>query len=319
MDVERLLGSSLRVRDSRDGRPRVAAHTVPRGFSRRVLLRSGEPGRQRTSAAWNDQEQPPQWRNAVRSLTPRIQAHPSVPGSCAMSPVRHPQTWRAFHRSAPRVNVLAVRAYRERRPRRGPDGGDGRRVRLGVDADTGCRRLSEEAGSPVTSEGGDAAGVAAISLPAVRRYGKSCVAVDDAGSRALRELRHLGVHADAAAWSGVRTWPAGAGESAQPKQQARATAVRAPDGPGVSTRSARLRPRQRFELPGAGLFRASRSERAGGVTADAGTSGDEALRALHLSRLLGFLDVLSEDDETVEDVHAQAETAEAPPRVIAAD
>jgi hypothetical protein len=34
--------------------------------------------------------------------------------------------------------------------------------------------LSEEAGSPVTSEGGDAAGVAlGIYLPAVRRYGAS--------------------------------------------------------------------------------------------------------------------------------------------------
>ncbi|MGZ6638769.1 MAG: hypothetical protein ACXVII_38675, partial [Solirubrobacteraceae bacterium] len=63
--------------------------------------------------------------------------------------------------------------------------------------------MSEEAGSPVTSEGGDAVRVAAgISLPAVRRYGKPGVAVDDAGSRALRELRHIGVHADAAAWSG---------------------------------------------------------------------------------------------------------------------
>ena len=47
--------------------------------------------------------------------------------------------------------------------------------------------------------------------------------------------------------------------------------------------------------------------------------GDEALRALHLSRLLRFVHVLTEDDETVEDVHAQGETAEAPPRVIAAD
>ena len=54
------------------------------------------------------------------------------------------------------------------------------------------------------------------------------------------------------------------------------------------------------------------------VTADAGTSGDEPLRAL-LSRLLRFVHVLSEDDETVEDVYAQGETAEAPPRVIAAD
>ena len=32
--------------------------------------------------------------------------------------------------------------------------------------------------------------------------------------------------------------------------------------------------------------------------------GDETLRALHLSRLLRFLHVLSEDDETVEDVYA---------------
>ena len=63
----------------------------------------------------------------------------------------------------------------------------------------------------------------------------------------------------------------------------------------------------------------SRLPSARGHHADAGTSGDEALRALHLSRLLRFLHVLSEDDETVEDVHAQGESAEAPPRVIAAD
>jgi hypothetical protein len=52
-----------------------------------------------------------------------------------------------------------------------------------------------------------------------------------------------------------------------------------------------------------------------GVTADAGSSGDRALQALNLSLSLRFLHVLSEDDETVQDVHAQDETAEAPPRV----
>jgi hypothetical protein len=122
--------------------------------------------------------------------------------------------------SVPAIGLIA-RVHTALRPRRRSWSPHSRRRRCRYRV----RQLSEEAGSPVTSEGGDAAGVAAgIYLPAVRRYGQPGVAVDDAGSRGLREFRHIGVHADAAAWSGERVWPAGAGESARPEQQARATA-----------------------------------------------------------------------------------------------
>ena len=114
----------------------------------------------------------------------------------------------------------------------------------------------------------------------------------------------------------------GASESAQPKQQARATAVRVgghPTVPGAArglvafargSGSSRLAPASSVGLP---LRARSRSPltQAPAVT--------KALRALRLSRLLRFLHVLSEDDETVEDVHAQGESAETPPRISAAD
>ena len=115
----------------------------------------------------------------------------------------------------------------------------------------------------------------------------------------------------------------GASESAQPKQQARATAVRvgghltipgAARGLVTFAHGSGSEPAWRRRLPHVPLKGAL--ERSSLTQAPAVT---KALRALHLSRLLRFLHVLSEDDETVEDVHAQGESAETPPRISAAD